>query len=135
MDLIQTRKRIEQVETLTGELKIAREMLKAELENDPSYVEAAEEAKLAAEKKKSLRNAVLAEPSAAGVVADIKEKQEELSTLQEILSAELYEVYEQNKTDQIEGADGAPRKFKVFAKLVSGIGKKRRGSPGSRVEI
>ncbi len=113
MDLETIRKRIEQLEKYEQETKINKEMLKGELENEPSYLEAVEEAKLVNQKKKQIKDEVLGKGPNQEILKTIKDTQEEIVTLREILSAELTEFYQQNQTDEIGN-----RKFKVTAKLL-----------------
>ncbi len=130
-EIASIQQRISQIEELQSELKITKEMLKAELDNDPEYHQAAEDAKAAVAKKKQFKDTIYNTPANQKMVATIKENTEELKTLQEILSAELYRHYEANKTDEVTGADGSTRKFKVSVKLLP-----KYGSSGySRVEF
>lgn len=112
-DLETIRKRIEQLEKLKDEIKISKEMLKGELENDLAYLETVEETKAANQKKKQLRDEILGKGPNQEVLASIKNNQEEISTLNEILSAELMQLYQESQTDEIAG-----RKFKINAKLM-----------------
>ena len=112
-DLTTIQKRIDQLEKLQDEVKISKEMLKGELENDLTYLEAAEEAKALAQKKKQIRDQILGTGPNQEVLANIKNNAEEMSTLKEILSAELMQFYQESQTDEI-----ANRKFVVSAKLL-----------------
>jgi len=113
MDLSTVQKRIEQLEKLQEEVKISREMLKGELENEPEFVEASDEAKAVTQKRKQIKFEILARGPNQQILATIKENQEEINTTKEILSAELMEYYEESKTDEF-----ADRKFKVEATLL-----------------
>lgn len=118
MDLTTIRGRIKMIEDLEGENHTAREMLKSALENDQEYTDLNEQAKEMSKTRKQAKNRVLSAPEIQSTAEDIKSNQDEIKTLREILSAELAEYYNKNKTDEIEGADGEPRKFKVIVKLL-----------------
>jgi len=113
MDIETIRKRIEQLEKLQEEVKISKDMLKGELENDLSYLEAAEEVKAATQKRKQLKDALLGTGPNQEVAATIKENSEEIATLKEILSAELMQAYQESNSDEIAG-----RKIKVMVRLL-----------------
>lgn len=106
-------KRIEQLEKIREEVRIAKEMLKGELENELTYLEVAEEVKAAVQKRKQIKDEILSKGPNQEVVASIKSNTEEMATLNEILSAELMQLYQEKQTDEI-----ADRKFKVSAKLM-----------------
>jgi hypothetical protein len=112
-DIATIQKRIEQLEKLHEEVRIAKEMLKGELENDLTYLEVAEEVKAAVQKRKQIKDEILGKGPNQEVVANIKSNAEEMATLNEILSAELMQIYQENQVDEIAG-----RKFKVNAKLM-----------------
>lgn len=112
-DFAAIEKTIESLEKYKEEIRIAQEMLKGELENDPIYVEASEKAKEATAVKKRLKEEILTKGPNAKIVEDIKYNSEEISTLREILSAQLVDFYSKSGTDQI-----ADRKFVVSAKLL-----------------
>ena len=113
MDIETIRKRIEQVEKLQEEIKISKEMLKGELENEMNYLEAAEAVKAAVQKRKVIKDEILGTGPNQEVASTIKENADELKTLREILSAELQEYHEKSHTDEVVG-----RKFVVLAKLL-----------------
>lgn len=117
MEIGQIQKRIEMIEKLQREVRDSKEILKGELENDQNYVEAFEEAKEAANKKKRIKQEIENQGSNKQMLVDIKENTEELGTLKEILSAELIEYYSTNKSDEITDANGEIRKFKFSVKL------------------
>lgn len=118
MELATIQKRISELEKLQEEVKIAREMLKGELENDQNYLEAVEQVKAMVQKRKQIKDEILALGPNQEVVANIKTNQEEISTLRDILSAELTEIFQENDTDEIADETGATRKFVVLAKLL-----------------
>ncbi len=120
MDISTIQKRIEQLEKFEEEVKIAREMLKGELENEEVYLETVEEVKAAVAKRKQIKDEILGKGPNQKVLAEIKENQDEISTLKEILSAELMEFYQANNTDEI-----ADRKFKINVRLLPKRGEYR----------
>jgi len=118
MDIAIVRERMGQVETFKNQNKIAREALKNELENNPEYLAVCEEMKALADKKKRMKEAIWSQAETQKIAADIKENNTEIGTLEEILSAELVEYYQDAKTDEIKDQDGEVRKFKLIAKIL-----------------
>ncbi len=106
-------KRIEQLDKLQAQIKINRDMLKGELENELPYLECVEEVKAVTQKRKQIKDEILGRGPNQEILKSIKDDQEEISTLKEILSAELMEFWEKSQTEQI-----ADRKFKVSASLL-----------------
>ena len=118
MDLAQIQKRIEMMENLQRESREAKEMLKEELENDERYREVLEEANEVNAKKKRIKEEIENGGSNKKLLQTIKDNAEELATLKEILTAELVEVYAEQKVDAITDANGDVRKFKLSVKLM-----------------
>ena len=118
MDITAIQKRISMLEKYTQENREMKEMIKEELENDLRYVEITEEAKAVAEKKKRLKEEILAAGPKQKLADTIKSNTEEIGLLKEILSAELIQVYTENKTDEITDESGESRKFKLNVKLL-----------------
>jgi len=119
MDLASIQKRITTIENLQRENREAREMLKSELENDSNYREALEVADGASKEKKRIKEEIENSGSNKELIAKVQENNEELSTLKEILSAELAEVYVESKKDEITDENGEVRKFKISAQLLA----------------
>lgn len=117
MELSTIQNRIKMIEELENENKISKDLLKSELENSGEYQAAATRAKEAQGKKRREKELVMAQSECEKIVSDIKANNEEISTLKEILSTELADYYQKNKTDQIIGHDGKQRKFKIIARL------------------
>jgi len=117
MDLSIIRERMGQYETLKKENKIAREALKNELENNTEYLAVCEELEAVADKKKRIKEAIWARVETQKIILEIKDNNEELSTLEEILSAELTEYYTEKRVHEIQDADGVERTFKLVAKI------------------
>lgn len=118
MDLSVIQKRIAELEKLQEENRISREMLKGELENEMPYLEAVEEVKAAVVKRKQIKDEILSKGANQEVVVNIKNNQEEIKTLRDILSAELAQLYSEQKIDEVTDASGETRKFKVNVKLL-----------------
>lgn len=118
MGIDQVNKRIEAIENLQLEIKNAKEILKGEMENEDIYREAVEEANAANSKKKRIKDEILGKGSNQKLVAEIKDNQEELATLKDILSAELMEVYKESNSDEFTDPNGQVRKFMFQVKLL-----------------
>lgn len=118
MDIETIRKRITLLEKYKKENRDAKEMLKGELENDAAYMEALSEAEAANAKKKRIKEEILSRGSNSKLALEMKNNNEEISVLKDILSAELMEVYKEEGTDEISDADGDSRKFKVVVTLL-----------------
>ena len=117
MDRQQIIERLQKLDDLNGEVKVAKQMLKDALENDPLYQEINEASTEARTKKKNLVNDIYNLPENSKIVENIKVSREEISTLKEILSEELIEYRNQHKTESIEGPDGQMRIFKFSVRL------------------
>lgn len=111
-------KRIDQMEKLSEEVRISKEMLKGELENEETYLQATEEVKGATQKRKQIKDEILGKGPNQEVLANIKSNTDEITTLRDILSAELTQYYQENNTDEIPDASGIARKFKISVKLM-----------------
>lgn len=118
MDIATIQKRLGILEKHETDIKNARELLKGELENSLEYQEAAEAAKELNNKKKQIKDEILGKGPNQKILEDIKGSTEEIATLKEILSAELMQIYEEEKIDSITDANGDVRKFKVLAKIL-----------------
>ena len=113
MDLDVIKKRIEQLNKLKEEMKIQKELVKGELENEESYLAANEEAKAANQKKKQIKDEIMGRGANQEVLAKIKDDNEEMATLKEILSAELVQLFHENNTEEI-----ADQKIKIIGTLI-----------------
>lgn len=118
MALDSIHKKMAETENYKKENKVAREALKNELENNSAFLEACEEFKAASEKRKRIKEEILAKDEVQKIIIDINENKVELETLEEILSTELVEYVQENKTQEIEDAEGEKREIKIVAKLV-----------------
>lgn len=118
MDQATIRNRMRMIDELEEENKVSKELLKSALENNEEYTAAAQETKEALTKRRRIKEKILEEPENKKVNENIKANKEEIKALHEILSAELVEYYQKNKTDQIEDSNGVQRKFKVIVKIL-----------------
>lgn len=117
MDITQIQKRIEAVEDLQREIRDAKQMLKEELESDDRYSEILDQANEINSKKKRVKEEIENSGSNKKLLQEIKDNKEELDTLREILSAELIQIYSEQKVDVITDSSGELRKFKISVKL------------------
>ena len=117
MNISTIQRRIEIINEYEKEMKTAKEMLKAELDNDESFTKATEEYKLVVQKRKRIKDEVLNRADNKKLVDEIKHNAEEVSSLREILSTELIELYQQSKTDQIDDGKGNHLQVVFSAKL------------------
>lgn len=111
-------RRISLIEKYKAEIKIAKETLKAALEEHPEYEAAALEAQSATQKKKQIKDQIWANADHQTLLLKIKENQEEIATLEEILTVELMQLFQTQQIDEVPDENGEPRKFKVTAKLL-----------------
>jgi len=118
MELNKIHERMNQIEDYKEKNKIARGALRDELGVNEEYQEVQEELKALKERLKRIKGEVWAQTETQKMTANIKENQEELDTLEEILSTELMEYYKENEVMEIEDADGEKRQFKLVAKLL-----------------
>jgi hypothetical protein len=118
MELSSIQKRLDLIEQYAAEIRTAREMLKGELENSPEYMELHEEVKAATAKRKQAKEKIMNQGPNQKLSEEIKHNTEEIKTLREILSAELFEVYKNENVEEITDSNGETRKFKVEVKLL-----------------
>ncbi len=118
MDIATIQKRIDLLEKYQEEVRNAKDMLQGELENSDEYLKVADEVKEITQKRKQIKDEILATGPNQKLLADIKSNTEEISTLKEILSVELVQIYTENKSDEFNDANGEPRKFKLSVKLL-----------------
>ncbi len=110
--------RIDLLERLEQEVKVAKQALKSELESDERYVEENLQAKEAMARKKKAKDDVLSRESCQKLLGDIKANNEEITILREILATELMDIYQERKTNEIEDAQGDLRKFILSVKIL-----------------
>ncbi|MEK7183968.1 MAG: hypothetical protein AAB701_00400 [Patescibacteria group bacterium] len=111
-------RRISLIEKYKAEIKIAKETLKSALDDSPEYEAATVEAKAAMQKKKQIKDQLWASNDYQAQLWKIKENQEEIAALEEILTAELMQLYQTKNIDEVADENGEPRKFKVTVKLL-----------------
>jgi len=116
MDLEMIRTRMSQIDDLEEENRKAKELIKDQLDNSEDFQEVSQKAKENLKEKRLLKDKILAESQ--NLVEDIRANNEEISTLKEILSAELVDYYQQKKTDEIADKSGETRKFKIVVRLI-----------------
>jgi len=119
MDIEQLRSRIAELEKNQTEIKVAKDAIKQQLENDLEYVQARDEAKKATQKKKQIREGILQLPENQKFVQEIKNNTQDLSVLKDILSAELMDFYQKSNKEEFTDDQGRVRKFKIQAVLLS----------------
>ena len=122
-------RRISMIERYRAENKIAKETLKAALDDSPEYEAAAVETQAATQKKKQIKDQIWASDDHQALVWKIKENQEEIATLEEILTTELMQLYQTQNIDEVTDENGEPRKFKILAKLLPKIANKSPFGP------
>jgi len=105
-----------QIDELEEENRKAKELMKDQLENDETFQDANIKSKEALKEKRRIKDSVLAESQ--NLIEDIRANNEEISTLKEILSAELVDYYNQKKTDEIADKTGETRKFKIIVRVM-----------------
>lgn len=118
MDIASIQKRLAQIEQIQQETKAAKEMLKSELESEPAYMEAVEEAKAIIAKRKRIKDEILGKGPNEKLMLEIADNNEEMAALKQILTAELVQHYSETKEDEIPDASGVPRKFQLIAKVL-----------------
>lgn len=99
------------------DIKKSKEMIKNELENNSEYIEAQEQLRKAMQRRKQIKDRILGNTTYVQLMMDMKETEEEISTLKEVLNTELIELFGKTKSDEFTDANGETRKFKLSAKL------------------
>lgn len=120
MALADIQQRITDIEAEKEQVNTLKEMLKDSLENDIPYQEAYAEQKDWAAKAKKAKEAAYAAANADKIQEKIAEHNEKIKSLNELLSYDLLQFYQENNTNEFEDANGNVRKFKVAANLVRG---------------
>lgn len=119
METEQIQKRLAEISKEEQEVKTAKKAIKEQLENDLEYVQARDEAKKANLKKKAIKDQIMSLPENQKFAETIKNTQQDLIILKDILSAELFDYFQKSKKEEIVDANGQVRKFKIEAKLVA----------------
>ena len=99
-------------------LKKLREMINDALENDPEYVNAAKEAKQAAQQKSSAKKAVISQPEIAKIHDKLQDGTKQLKEMRASLSAHLQNYAQLSGSTQFEDDDGQIREIVYVAKVV-----------------
>lgn len=118
MDVAKIHTRIAEVDKLKEANRISRQTLKDELENSDEYRAACDALTAAQRRKKEIKEQIMAGEEMDKLTHLIKENNEELSTIEEILTTELMEYVQVNNETQIPDIDGEPRKIKLIAKIM-----------------
>lgn len=118
MDIETIQKRIQIMEKYEEENRQAREMINSELESDDAYRQAVEEVKEIGKKKKLIKQEIMARDNNVQLGYTIKQNNEEIAAIKEILSVELVQYYTKNQTDKFTDAEGETRLFKLNVKLL-----------------
>ena len=119
MENEQIRARLSEIEKLKKEVKVAKDVVKQQLENDLEFVQARDEAKKANQKKKQVKDMIMNLPENQKLAEEIKNNTQDLSVLNDILSAELFDFYQKSQKEEFVDEDGKVRKFKIQAVLIS----------------
>ena len=120
MALADIQQRLAYIELEKEQLSTLKQMLKDSLENDIPYQEAYAEQKDWAAKAKKAKEAAYAAANADEIQEKIAEHNEKIKSMNELLSYDLFQYYQENNTNEFEDAEGNIRKFKVGASLVRG---------------
>lgn len=111
-------RRISMIEKYKADIKIAKETLKQALQESPEYEAAVVEVQAATQKKKQIKDQIWASADHQSLLWKIKEDQEEIAALEEILTTELMHLYKTQNIEEVPDENGEPRKFKVSVKLL-----------------
>jgi uncharacterized FlaG/YvyC family protein len=122
MSLSTIQDRLAEIEEARQETQTLKQMVKDALESDIAFQEAEAERKDWAMKAKKAKEAAYAAANADKILEQIAEINEKIKSMNELLSYELMEYYNEFKTNEFEDKDGNVRKFKVAAALVKGKG-------------
>lgn len=114
------RQRLSEIETEKERVTTLKDMLKNALENDIPYQEAAAEQKDWSAKAKQAKEAAFAAANGDEIQEQIAEINEKIKSLQELLSYELVQYYQEFRTNEFTDAEGNTRRFKVGATMVRG---------------
>jgi len=122
MALSDIQQRLSDIEQEKEQVNTLKQMLKDALENDIPYQEAYAEQKDWAAKAKKAKESAYAAANADEIQEKIAEHNEKITSMNELLSFDLFQYYQENNTNEFEDANGNIRKFKVGATLVRGKG-------------
>lgn len=122
MALADIQQRLTEIESEKEQVQTIKQMLKDALESDIPYQEAAAEQQDWSAKAKKAKEAAYGAANGDELLEKIAEHNEKIKSLIELLSFELIQYYEENKTNEFEDANGNIRRFKVGATIVRGKG-------------
>ena len=107
--------KIDKHKEILGEKK---EMLESNLENDPSYQEAAKLAKEASKKKQEEKARIIRQPEVERIYSDVKDGNTQLRTMKDSLSNHLQNYGKVSGTNQFEDEEGQVREIVYTARVV-----------------
>lgn len=120
MALQDIQQRLSDIELEKEKATTLKEMLKDALESDIPFQEAAAEQKDWAAKAKQAKEAAYTAANGDEIQEQIAEINQKIKSLQELLSYELVQYYQEYKTNEFTDSDGNTRRFKVGATMVRG---------------
>lgn len=106
------------IEKVKEEKTKLSEMLKSLLDNDPSYLEASEQAKTAGKAKGQARKQVMRMPQASDLDSKVKELSKHLKDITTQMSMYLADYARTSGQTSFESPDGEVREIVYVAKLV-----------------
>ncbi len=112
------KKSITRLDSLKTELKKHREMYDDAFQNNPTFRENTEKAKVAAKDLQVTKKNIASQPSVVQVALKMKSTREELKEIEQSLSDYLQEYQRLTGAHEIEGEDGKIRDIINTAKLV-----------------
>ena len=115
---------IASLDTLRTEQKKHREMFEDSFNNNPTYRENAEKAKVAIKVKATTRQQIASQPSVIAITNKIKSISQDIKERQSALSDYLLEYQRMTGANEIEDNDGQIREIINSAKLIKRSAKK-----------
>ncbi len=112
------KKSITRLDSLKTELKKHREMYDDAFQNNPTFRENTEKAKVAAKDLQVTKKNIASQPAVVQVALKMRTTREELKEIQQSLSDYLQEYQRLTGANEIEGEDGKIRDIINTAKLV-----------------
>lgn len=116
-DISTIQQRIQQQDQLRAGIKELKQVLNDALMEDDQYQRVDLEMRELTAKKKRIKDEVWKQPDLESATAKIKEMQEELKDLGDILDTELLEWRQSHNTDEFPTADGGIRRVKISVRL------------------
>jgi hypothetical protein len=123
------RQRLAEIEEEKEKVSTMKDMLKNALESDIPYQEAAAEQKDWSTKTKQAKEAAYAAANGDEIQDEIAEVNEKIKSLNELLSYELVQYYQEYKTNEFTDLEGNTRRFKIGGTMVRGKADEEAGLP------